>query len=356
MNIMLIAGEASGDLYGGYLSREIRKIREDISLFGMGGRLMEKEGVEILFPISLDIVGAMDVIFKIPKAIFLLNNLLRVAKERKPDKVVLIDFAEFNLWLLKNLVKLNIKTAWLFPPTAWIWRKNRIKIIKKAGLILSTLPLERDFYKKEGANVVFIGHPLLDIVKINGNFVDKKKPVISFLPGSRKKEIERHLPIMVKVAKALGDIELFLILAEGIEREIIEKYIKGLNISIVPHSYDIMAQSDLLITSSGTATLEGAILGIPMIVIYKMDKISFFLAKAFVKTKYVALPNIIRGEKIVPEFLQDEANPSNIVKEALLILNDEKKRKEIKLKLSHIKDAIGPSGAIKRAARAIIDL
>ncbi|MEW6102200.1 MAG: lipid-A-disaccharide synthase [bacterium] len=360
---MLIAGEASGDLYGGCLAREIKKIREDISLFGMGGRLMEESGVEILFPISLDIVGALDALFKIPKAIFLLNNVLKVIRERKPDKVVLIDFAEFNLYLLKNLVNLKIKTAWLFPPTVWAWRKNRAKIVKKADLILSTLPIERDFYKKEGVNVLFIGHPLLDIVRAEEQKSrraeegdNKKRPIISLLPGSREGEIQRHLPVMVEVAKSLSDIELFLILATGVKKEEIEKYIKGLNISIIPHSYNTIAQSDLLITSSGTATLEGAILGIPMVVIYKMDRISFFLAKTFVKTKYVTLPNIIAREKIVPEFLQNDANPSNIAKEALLILNDEKKRKEIKLKLSHIKDAIGPSGAIKRAANAIIEL
>ncbi len=373
MKIMLIAGETSGDLYGGELAKEIKKIREDISLFGMGGTRMEREGVHILFPISLDIVGAIEAIFKIPKAIFLLNDILKVIKERKPDKVVLIDFAEFNLNLLKNLIPLEIKTAWLFPPTAWAWRKNRVRIVKKASLLLSTLPVERDFYKKEGANVLFIGHPLLDIVNssfgIRGSgfgVVDKTKPIISLLPGSRKKEIERHLPVMVEVVKNLPNTKFFLILAEGIERKMVEKYIKGLNISVIPYSskpllegldsYNIIAQSNLLITSSGTATLEAAILGVPMIVIYKMDKISFFLAKRFVKIKYASLPNIIAGKRIIPEFLGDDVNSLNIAQEAISILNNEKRKGEIKEALGKIKDTLGPSGAMERAAKAILEL
>jgi len=355
MDIMLIAGEASGDLYGAYLAKEIKKIREDISLFGMGGKKMRNEGVEILFPISCDIVGATDAILRIPKAIFLLRNILNLIKKRKPSKIILIDFAEFNLYLLKAIK--GIKTIWLFPPTSWAWRENRVKVVKKASLILSTLPIEADFYKKYGCNVLFIGHPLLDIVKTNGNFnIKKTKPIISLLPGSRIKEVERHLPIMIKVVKGLPDIQFFLILAEGIKKSLVERYIDGLNISIISHSYNIMAKSDLLITSSGTATLEGAILGIPMIVIYKMDLISNFLAKMLVKIKYASLPNIIAGREVIPEFLMEKANPDNIIKEAISILNDEKRGKEIKNSLLNVVNAIGPCGAIKRAALSIVNL
>lgn len=355
MKIMLIAGEASGDMYGSYLAKEIKKIREDINLFGMGGDMMEKEGVEILFPISCDIIGAIDAIFKIPKAIFLLNNVLSVIRKRKPEIIVLIDFAEFNLWLLKRIPK-EIKTAWLFPPTAWAWRKNRGNIVKKANILLSTIPVERDFYEKIKANVIFIGHPLLDIVKTDGDY-KKTKPIVSFLPGSRECEIKRHLPVMLEVAKGFFDIvEPFIIRANGVSSEIVLKIIKGLNIKIVNHSYNLIASSDLIITSSGTATLECAILNVPMIVIYKMDRISFFFAKCLVKTKYISLPNIIAGYGIVKEFIQDKANPSNITKEAISILNDSKKRDEIKEGLSKVRDMIGPYGAIKRAANAIVNL
>lgn len=355
MKIMLIAGEASGDMYGAYLAKEIKKIREDISLFGMGGPMMKDEGVEILFPISCDIVGAIDAILNIPKAIFLLNNVLLAIKKRKPERVVLIDFAEFNLCLLKRIPK-GIKTAWLFPPTAWAWRSKRANVVKKAALILSTLPIERDFYEKMGVPVLFIGHPLLDIVKTDGD-CKKTKPIVSFLPGSRKCEIKRHLPVMKGVIKMLPDnIDVFLIKARGIQEDIIFKYINGLNISIIPHSYNVMASSDLIITSSGTATLECAILGIPMIVLYKMDRVSFFFAKRMVKIKYISLPNIIAETEIVKEFIQDEATPLNITKEAISILGDTKKREEMKEGLSKIKELIGPSGAMKRAANAIINL
>lgn len=357
MKIMLIAGEASGDMYGAYLAKEIKNIREDISLFGMGGTMMEKSGVEVLFPISCDIIGVRDLIFKIPKTIFLLNNVISAIKEKKPERIVLIDFAEFNLMLLKRLLKTKIKTVWLFPPTCWAWRKGRVNIVKKTSLILSTIPIERDFYKKKGSNVLFIGHPLLDIVKTHENYRDKKKPIVSFLPGSRECEIKRHLPVMVEVIKMLPDnIDFFLILAANIQKGIILKYTKGLNLSIVPHSYDIMASSDLIITSSGTSSLEGAILGVPMIVIYKMDMLSFFLAKCLVKIKYISLPNIIGGCEIIKEFIQDDAKPKNIKDEAILLLQNNKKREEIKERLCKIKDLIGPYGAIKRAAHAIIDL
>ncbi|HAW49851.1 TPA: lipid-A-disaccharide synthase [bacterium] len=363
MKVMLVAGEASGDMYSAYLAKEIKKKNPDCELFGMGGIRMENEGVKVIFPISLDIIGILDFLLSIPKGFILLNKVCGFIKETKPDIVVLIDSAEFNLHLLQKIKRMNIKIAWLFPPTAWAWRRNRAKIVSKyVSLVLSTLPFERDFYKAYGAQVCFIGHPLLDIVKTNGKLeiLDRKRVTISLLPGSRKQEIRRNLPIMINSAKLLSsfipELQFFIILAPGIEKSFVEPFISGFNIKMVSHSYDAMAQSDILITSSGTATLEGTILGKPMVVVYKMDRLSWFLAKHLVKMKFASLPNIISNKMVVPELLGDNAKDELIAKEAISILNNKEKREDMQKSLLSVKDTLGPSGAMEEAAEAIIRL
>jgi lipid-A-disaccharide synthase len=358
LKIAIIAGEPSGDMYGARLVEALKK-KTPAWFFGMGGVQMKASGVELFWEMPLSIVGGIEALFAIPKALSLLKEVVHKLRETKPDLLILIDFAEFNLCLLKASHSLGIKTSWLFPPTAWAWRPGRAKAVARlCDLVISTLPFEADFYRASGAKVIFVGHPLLDIVKPKGRFALSGSQIIGLLPGSRRSEVKRLLPIMVDAVKRLSlhrkDTFSLLILSEAIQREQVEKEIKGIPCKIISDCrYEAMAGADILLVASGTATLEAAILKIPSVILYKMDLISWLLAKSFVKTKFIGLPNIIAGKEVFPELLQREAKAENVIKCIEKILED---RSGIEKELDVIKEMLGSEGAMNRASEALLGL
>lgn len=358
LKIAIIAGEPSGDMYGARLVEALKE-KTPASFFGMGGEQMKVSGVELVWGMPLSIVGGIEAVFAIPKALSLLKEVVCKLKETKPDLLILIDFAEFNLALLKASHSLGIKTSWLFPPTAWAWRPERAKVVSRlCDLVISCLPFEADFYRASGAKVAFVGHPLLDMVKPEGRLTFSGSIVLGLLPGSRRSEVKRLLPIMVDAVRRLSvrykDILSFLVLSEAIQKELVEKYIKGIPCKIISDSrYEAMASADILLVASGTATLEAAILKIPSVVLYKMDAISWLFAKFLVQTKFIGLPNIIAGKEVFPELIQREARPENIVACVEKIL---KNKSDIEKELEAIKEKLGLEGAMNRAVEALLGL
>jgi len=370
--IMIVAGETSGDLHGSNLVRNMKKIDPSIKFIGIGGHRMRSAGVENLFNIDdLDIVGVGEVfrgIFKIKRRF---NELCEIMDKEHPELVILIDYPGFNLRLAKQAKKRNIKVAYYISPQLWAWGKGRIKTVKACvDKMIVILPFEKDFYKGHNVPVEFVGHPLLDIVKTSGTREEiltsldiTGKPVVGLLPGSRKQEIRRILPALVQAAKimkkSIPNVEFVLLCAENTNEKDIEQVLHNLNISIriiKNRTYDGMSCCNLLIGASGTVTLEAALLNVPMIVVYKASPITSFIFKTFLSVPHIGLVNIMAGERIVPELLQGEANPENIGRCVLDILNSNEKMRDIKNRLSGITEQLGSPGASKRAAESIYQM
>ncbi|MBU0478463.1 lipid-A-disaccharide synthase [bacterium] len=372
MKIMIVAGETSGDLHGSNLVRYMKEIDPGLKFIGMGGHRMRTAGVENIFNIDdLDIVGVGEVfrgIFKIKRRF---NKLCEIMDEDHPKLVILIDYPGFNLRLAKQAKKRNIKVAYYISPQLWAWGKGRIKTVKAyVDKMIVILPFEEDFYKGYNVPVEFVGHPLLDIVKTSGTREEiltsldiTGKHVVGLLPGSRKQEIRRILPALVQAAKmiknSISDVEFVLLCAENIDEEDLEQVLHTLKISIKiikNRTYDGMSCCDLLIGASGTVTLEAALLNVPMIVVYKASPFTSFLFKTFLRVPHIGLVNIMAGERIIPELLQEEANPENISRCTLDILDSNEKMRDIRNRLARIKEKLGSPGASKRAAESIYQM
>ncbi len=371
--IMIVAGEASGDLYGAELAKELRALCKDLKLIGMGGWLMAESGVELIAEMSdLSGIGIIEVATKAKRFFETYFRVKRYLKE--VDIVVLIDFPEFNIRLSKDSHRLGIPSVYYFPPTVWAWRRGRAKTIATfCKLVISVLPFEKEIFVETGANVIFVGHPLIDIVKSSLNRANlytefglsTEKKTIGLLPGSRISEITALLKIMLETAGEIfanyQNVQFIIPQAPNFSPGYLNAYLPPslpYTIKIVyDNTYNVMNLCDLLIIASGTATLEAGIVGKPMIIVYKLHPITWIIAKLLVKTTYIGLPNIIAKKEICPEFLQDKCTPTHIAKKALDLLNDSALLTQMGQMLSaDVRSKLGPYGASNRAAKAILDI
>ncbi|MCJ7772725.1 MAG: lipid-A-disaccharide synthase, partial [Desulfobacterales bacterium] len=321
--IMIIAGEASGDIHGSKLVKEMRKKNKNLFFCGIGGAALKKEGVRILFDAErLSVVGLTEVFPKLCSILKGLRVTKRLLKSLKPDLLILIDFPDFNLHIAATAKKLNIPVLYYISPQIWAWRSGRVKKIKKRiNHVAVILPFEEKFFKKHGIPVTFVGHPLLD--KTNA-YTSKDEimsfdddPVIGLAPGSRDGEVTRHLPIMLDAAKIIQHqikrVRFIISLASTVKQDLVEGIIENnteiQKMKIVPGGIDnSLRQSVFIIAVSGTVTLEVALSGVPLVIIYKMSWLSYLLARILIKgVKNVGLVNLVAGKSFVPELLQREA-------------------------------------------------
>lgn len=371
--IMIVAGEASGDFHGANLVRSMLDRDPRIDFYGMGGSHMRSAGVELIADAGeVAVVGLTDVIARIGVIMGVMNSLRKKMKEARPDLLILIDYPGFNLRLAKSAKSLGIKVFYYITPKVWAWGKGRIKKIRdsvdKLGVIF---PFEEKLFRDEGVDAVFVGHPLLDDVKRKYSTddacrkfgVDEKQIKIALLPGSRRSEITLLLPEMLKAADTIGKkipgAQFVLPLADSIPESMVAGIINQhpVKVSIVHHdTYDAIGISDLVIVASGTATLETALLEKPMIIVYKVSLLTYYVGRMFVRVENIGLPNIISGRLIVPELLQDDATADKIAAEALDILTDKRRRTAMYEDLAKIKMMLGESGAAGRAAGLALDM
>jgi lipid-A-disaccharide synthase len=368
--ILIVAGEASGDLHGSSLIRELKNINSQLHFFGIGGDRMRKEGMELVYHIDkLSIMGFFEVLKNIGLIREVMKSMVKLAEERKPDLVVLIDYPGFNLRFAKRVKKIGIPIAYYISPQVWAWGGNRVKKIK--GLIdkmIVIFPFEKELYKKFDIDCEFVGHPLLEVVRpvlseedFQSKFdLRKNEVLLGLLPGSRWQEVEKILPIMVQTAELLGarikNLRVMLGLASTIKKERVQIILDQFKskVEILENlTYDLMKHSDLLLVASGTATLESAILGTPFVVLYKTNFWTYLLAKSLVSIPNIALANVVAGKKIVPEYIQNKAVPKDIAEEMYDILTNKPRYKSIQNELSSVKEKIGEAGASKRAAQII---
>lgn len=369
--ILIIAGEASGDLHAAHLVKSLKSLDPHIEVFGAGGKQMEEAGVEIIYDIvELAVVGFIEVIKHFHTFKYVLEKLLILLETRKPDVVILVDYPGFNMRFAKYVKEKNIPIVYYISPQVWAWGQNRIAEIKKlVDKMIVIFGFEEGLYKQAGVKVSFIGHPFLDIVHSDWKKEETIKHLrlkhhsvkIALLPGSRQKEVERHLPEMLKACELirakLPEAEFILSRRKELGNSTYNKIISGSKIK--PHSlenrpYEIMEISDLVIVSSGSATLETAIMEKPMVIIYKTSFLTWFLARNLIKIPDIGLVNIVAGKRIVPELIQFKATAKNIAAISLDILNNKEKRQDIKDGLRKLKGKLGEKGAASRAAHLII--
>ena len=366
--IYVIAGEASGDLHGSNLIRHLRSDHHGLlEIYGVGGDKMKDEGVLGFYDLAhFHVTGITDAIRKLPQYRKAAKVILAGIEKVRPNLVVLIDNPGFNLHLAKKIHALKIPIVYYIAPQVWAWAPKRVLKIKKyISKVLVVFHFEEKFYKDHGIPVAWVGHPLKDLIRTENTEgpLMKKNFLVSLLPGSRKGELKMLFSAFVKAAgilsKELPGISFALIQAPTLSKEFYHNLLgkNELDIRLIDrNSYQIIRQSDLAVVCSGTATLECALLGTPMIVSYKGSFLTYVAAKKLIRVPYLGLPNLILGEEKMPELLQYEATPKKIAAEALKILKDPSLRKRMKEDLEKVSRELGEPGASARAAKEVLDL
>jgi lipid-A-disaccharide synthase len=374
--VLITAGENSGEKYGAELVRQFKKKHPSADFFGIGGKNMEKEGVEILFPITdLAVTGLVEVISHIPRIKKIFKQLEKAIIQKKPNAAILIDSPDFNLRMAKILKKYDIPVYYYISPTVWAWRKNRLKLIKKTvRKMLLIFPFEEDIYRSHNIPAVYVGHPLREKVKIRlakEDFfkkydLDQRKKLITLLPGSRKNEIKNHMPVLRESLKSISreyEVQYVLLLAENLEKELVSEYISnGIDDIklITENGYEAMAYSDLILSSCGSANLEAALLETPIITFYRLSPLTYNLGIKLIKIKNYSIVNILVENKIIPELIQRDFTPEKLFSETKKILDSVEIRTTMIKQLKKIKNILGEKIASQNAAnelgKLIIDI
>ena len=347
--IIIVAGEESGDRYAGMLSEKLKTNFSGIEIYSFAGQYCAQFSIQKIDMLNYAVSGLVEVITHLRGLFKVFSKTIDEINQINPDLIILIDFPDFNLRLAKKLNN-SFPIFYYVSPQIWAWRKKRINLIRQyIKQMIVLFKFERDFYEKENVKALYFGHPLLEIIP---PIKTAKKKIISLLPGSRKNEIKKHLPIMIKakdlLEKELPGYSFRIIRPSTLDESLYQAYDN--KIELIPHSYQAIAESEFIIACSGTATVEIAILGVPYLIIYKVNPISWFLLKRLVKIKFAGMVNILNSKEVVKELLQDKATPENIAKETLSYLNDNEKLNSLKFDLSATKDKLSPYGASKNFA------
>jgi lipid-A-disaccharide synthase len=374
--LLLSAGEASGDMYAAQLATALKQ-RMDVAIFGMGGPQMRAAGVEIITDYSeVSVVGITEVLKRLPSLRRAMRRLVDEAERRRPPLAILTDFPGFHLRLARKLRPKGIRNVYYICPQFWAWRPWRVNLVRRRfAQALCIFHFEEKFYADAGVPVKFIGHPLVGNVKptLTREFFCKKhgleegNPILTILPGSRRGEIAHHVPVLVEALAEMrrtspGRLEVVVAVAPGLGLEKLKAMFPAqLGAKFVEEdTYNAVAAADLAIVSSGTATVETALLGKPMIVVYRLSPLTARLAKPLVRTKFFSMVNLIAGRAVVPELIQDDFTPRRLAEEVAKLLPSSKEGEhrvnDMKLGLAEVQKLLGPPGAVDRAADVIAAL
>lgn len=378
----MVAGEASADLHGSNLVKAIKASCPGVAFCGIGGTNMKQAGVKILVSSSdMAVVGLTEVLQRLHTIFRAANKLKATLKTHHPDLLILIDYPDFNLYMARIAKRLKIPVLYYISPQVWAWRSGRVKkIAKRVDRMAVILPFEEEFYRKRGVNVDYVGHPLLDAFKPAtrnpaevGIFDSQpatcnpqpaiRNPVVGLVPGSRREEIRNMLPIMIRSAEILKirypDLRCLLPLAKTIEPEFIDTFIRKSSLDIEVHQgdiYEVMDRCHIALVTSGTATLDAAIMAVPMVIVYKVTPLSYRIGKILIKTSFIGLANLVAGERVVPELIQDEVTPERLADEALTLIENEHVREKMITKLHGIRKRLGEGGASDRTAKIAVEM
>ena len=371
--VFIIAGEASGDLHASHLARSLLKLDSDLTLKGMGGDNMRRAGVEILFDASeLAVVGLFEVLANYRMIKGVLEQLKKTITDTPPDLLILVDYQEFNQRLAAYAKSIGVKVLFYIGPQVWAWRPKRVykmgKIVDQMAVIF---PFEVDLYKDASVPVEFTGHPLVEEAVADKTPAQARElleldeqTTIGLFPGSRRGEIKRVLPILLATAKRLlkhdPNLQFVLPLAESLNDDVLDPFLEdivNLRITVINgRVYDVMQACDAIVTASGTATLEIALMGTPMAIVYKISWLSYFVLKFIVSIERIGLVNIVAGKDVVKEFLQGKAKPRKIAAEILHILSDRDYNEAMRKELSQIRGKLGDSSGTTHIAQLAYDM
>jgi len=368
-SILIIAGEKSGETYGAGLVREFKAIEPSARFFGIGGKQMEAEGVEILFPVEdLAVVGIVEILSQIPRIRKILRRIHDEVKARAPKAAVLIDSPDFNLRLAKKLKRLRVPVLYYISPTVWAWRRGRLRTIKRnVNKMLLIFPFEEAIYKEKGIPARYIGHPLLARVRVafgREEFcrrygLDSKKKLIVLLPGSRAAEIRFHMPVLVQtlaIMKNAWEAQYVFLQADHLESDFLRRFIPADSPSpavIRQDAYEAMAAADLILSACGTANLEAALLGTPLVAFYRLSPLTYIFGLKLVRIKNYSIVNILARDRVVPELIQGEFTAENLFREAKRILESPDVQTGMKARFREIRSGLGEAPASKNAAREL---
>jgi lipid-A-disaccharide synthase len=368
--ILISAGEASGDMYAARLAMALKQ-RADMELFGMGGAQMRAAGVEIVTDYSeVSVVGITEILSHLPSLVRAMRRLVSAAKQRKPRFAILTDFPGFHLRLARKLLPLGVQNIYYICPQFWAWRPWRVNLVRRRFVkALCIFPFEEAFFSRAGVSTEFIGHPLVGAVhatKDRAAFckqhgLDAALPVVAVLPGSRSAELTRHMPIIREACRLIAhEAQVQFVIAAAHAREIAalsEGWTEGIVLRVAAgETYNALAVADAAIVSSGTATVEAALLDAPMVVVYRVSALTALFAKALVRTKFFSMVNLIAERRVVTELIQGDFTPQRLASEILRLLRDPATGEELRRGLADVRQRLGPAGAVDRAAEAIATL
>jgi lipid-A-disaccharide synthase len=367
--ILLSAGEASGDMYAAQLAAAL-KARANCDIFGMGGAQMRAAGVEVVTDYSeVSVLGITEILAHLPQLIRAMRRLLSAAEKRRPALAILTDFPGFHLRLARKLKPLGVRNVYYICPQFWAWRPWRVRIVKRRfALALCIFPFEEKFFGDAGVPVKFIGHPLVGNVAptqtreafFAAHGLDPAKKLVTILPGSRNSELARHLPLLREACariQAEMPVQFVVAAAPGRSGSVKQGWPSQLKVRVIEgQTYNGLAHADASIVSSGTATVEAALLDAPMVVVYRVTPLTAILAKPLVRTKFFSMVNLIAGREVVPELIQKDFTTEKVAAQTLRLLRDSSATAAMRVQLAEVRRRLGPPGAVQRAAEAIYGL
>jgi len=369
--VLISAGEASGDMYAARLALALRE-RVDVDLFGMGGPRMRDAGVDtVVDSADVGVLGVVEIVRKLPALRRAWKRLISAIDRRRPAIAILTDFPAFHLRLSRILRRKGVRNVYFVCPQFWAWRPWRVRLVKRRFVRgLCIFPFEEDFYRKAGVQTDWIGHPLVDAVHSPTTReafalrygLDPKLPIIAVLPGSRPSELAHHMPqLMAAIAQmnSTGQRQFVLATAPGLTQEQLKIHMGSLapKITMVENAtYELLAAADVAIVSSGTATIEAALIGVPMVVVYRVAPFTAWVVRHLAHTRVFAMVNVLAGKEIVPELIQDAFTPERVVRETERLLASPEARETMRRELGSVRETLGPPGAIERAADIIAEM
>jgi lipid-A-disaccharide synthase len=371
--VLLVTGEASGDLHGSHLVKHLKRLDPSLRIYGIGGEELHKAGMEILFHAQeLSVVGIVEVCARLPQIVKAFQTLKREIVSAPPDLLILIDYPDFNMRIAAVARKHGVPVLYYISPQIWAWRQNRVKkIARLVDQMAVVFPFEAPFYEQHGVPVQFVGHPLMDrevpvmdTQELLQRFAMKSQwPIVGLLPGSRKSEIDRLLPVMlgsaVLIQKEFPEAQFIIPVAPGIREEDIKERVMrhGLAVTLVKEQlHQALHICHLVLVASGTATLETALMKKPMIIMYRIALLTYLVGRLMIKVPTIGLANIVAGRKIVPELIQEDASPQKIFQEVVLLLKDPQRMIAMEQELARVGELLGSAGASERVAAMAYDM
>jgi lipid-A-disaccharide synthase len=368
--LLISAGEASGDMYAARLATALQK-RMDVALFGMGGPQMRDAGVDVMTDYSeVSVVGITEILSHLPSLLRAMRRLVSEAKRRQPPFAILTDFPGFHLRLARKLRPLGVRNIYYICPQFWAWRPWRVRVVRRRfAEALCIFPFEEAFFGNAGVPTKFIGHPLVGAVRATQtredfgrqHNLDLARPIVAILPGSRHAELAQHMLVIREACIRIHERRpaQFVIAAAAHSNmgELQTGWNSALTVRVVENqTYNALAAADAAIVSSGTATVEAALLDVPMVVIYRVTPLTALLVKPLVRMPYFSMVNLIAERRLVPELIQKDFTPSKVAEEVLRLLGDPRAREDLRSGLAEVRHRLGPPGAVDRAADAIVAL